>query len=588
MAWCGHREVRRSCSVARDKSRARSVVPWWERESGSFARLYRDPSGSATTRFIKGASLYDKEPVNDSISDATETIDDPGAPSPLERSASADERRRANVWPDAWKNPEPAQRYQLVVIGAGTAGLVSAAIAAGLGARVALVERHSMGGDCLNVGCVPSKGIIRAARSWEAARKSSAEFGGPRATGPGQFGVAMARMRELRAGLSDVDSAARFRALGVDVFLGDAKFAGRERAVVRDRYGVDTVLRFRRAIVATGARASAPKIDGLEETGYLTNETVFDLDTLPARLLVIGGGPIGCELAQTFARFGSHVTLLNAAPHLLPREDGDASAVVERALSADGVELQQSVTILSARRAGDTRVVAYESAGQRFSCSGDRILVASGRAPNVENMGLEEAGILYDKKGIKINNRFRTSNTKIFAIGDCSSKYQFTHAADAQARRAVPNALFYGVGGGKASDIVMPWCTYTQPEVAHVGMTAHEVAEAGDEIESITVPLSEVDRARLDGETDGFLRVHLKSGSDRILGATLVADHAGEMIGELTVAMTNGLGLSALGNTIHPYPTQAEVIRKAADAYARRRLTPRAKWILGLYFKMLA
>ncbi|MEO6211327.1 MAG: mercuric reductase [Gemmatimonadaceae bacterium] len=554
----------------------------------SFARLYRDPDGSATSRFIEGASLYDKDPVSDSFSDVIETIDDRGAPSPLERSASADERRRANVWPDDWKTPEPAQRYQLVVIGGGTAGLVSAAIAAGLGARVALVERHSMGGDCLNVGCVPSKGIIRAARSWEAARKSNADFGGPRATAPGQFGVAMARMRELRAGMSDVDSAARFRALGVDVFLGDAKFAGRERAVVRDRYGVDTVLRFRRAIVATGARASAPNIDGLEEAGYLTNETVFDLDTLPARLLVIGGGPIGCELAQTFARFGSQVTLLNAAPHLLPREDRDASAVVERALSADGVALQQSVTILSARRAGDTRVVAYESAGQRFSCSGDHILVASGRAPNVENMGLEEAGIRYDKKGIKINNRFRTSNTKIFAIGDCSSKYQFTHAADAQARRAVPNALFYGVGGGKANDIVMPWCTYTQPEVAHVGMTAHEVAEAGDEIESITVPLSEVDRARLDGETDGFLRVHLKSGSDRILGATLVADHAGEMIGELTVAMTNGLGLTALGNTIHPYPTQAEVIRKAADAYARRRLTPRAKWILGLYFKMLA
>ncbi len=547
-----------------------------------------EPDGSAATSLTEGASLHDKECVNSSISDDTATLDDRVTRSPVERSVSAEVRRRVNVRPDDWRNPEPAERYQLVVIGGGTAGLVSAAIAAGLGARVALVERHSMGGDCLNVGCVPSKGLIRAARSWEAARKSSAEFGGPRAIGAGEFGVAMARMRELRAGMSHVDSAARFRDLGVDVFLGDAKLSGRDQAVVRDRHGLETVLQFRRAIVATGARAAAPTIDGLEDTGYLTNETVFDLDTLPARLLVIGGGPIGCELAQSFARFGSHVTLLNSAPHLLPREDRDAAAVVERALSADGVELQQGVTILSARRAGDARVITYESRGQRFTCSGDHILVASGRAPNVEGMGLEAAGIRYDKKGIQVNDRFRTSNRKIFAIGDCASKYQFTHAADAQARRAVANALFHGVGGGKASDIVMPWCTYTQPEVAHVGMTAHEVAEAGDEIESITVPLGEVDRAVLDGETDGFLRVHLESGTDRIMGATLVADHAGEMIGELTVAMTHRLGLSALGQTIHPYPTQAEVIRKAADAYGRKRLTPRAKRIFALYFKMFA
>ncbi len=525
--------------------------------------------------------------MNGSIPDAAETFDG-RAPSALERSAAAEARRRANVRPNDWQNPEAAKRYHLVVIGGGTAGLVSAAIAAGLGARVALVERHDMGGDCLNVGCVPSKGVIRAARSWEAAKKSHAEFGGPLTTGAGDFSVAMTRMRELRAAMSHVDSAARFRALGVDVFLGDAKFAGHDRAVVRDHRGAETTLTFRRAIVATGARASAPAIDGLEETGYLTNETVFDLDTPPARLLVIGGGPIGCELAQSFARLGSHVTLLNAAPHLLPREDGDAATVVERAMTADGVELQQGVTILSVHRDRDARVIAYERGGQRLTCTGDHILVASGRAPNIEGMGLNEAGIEYDTKGIHVNDRFRTSNSRIFAIGDCASKYQFTHAADAQARRAVPNALFYGMGGGKAGDIVMPWCTYTQPEVAHVGMTAQEVAAAGDGVESITVPLGEVDRAQLDGETDGFLRVHLKRGTDRILGATLVADHAGEMIGEITVAMTNGLGLAALGKTIHPYPTQAEVIRKAADAYGRKRLTPRAKQIFALFFRMFA
>ena len=538
-------------------------------------------------RGLPAQHTNDKERVNGSISDATETLDEM-ARSSLERSASADGRLRANVRPDDWKSPEPAKRYQLVVIGGGTAGLVSAAIAAGLGARVALVERHSMGGDCLNVGCVPSKGIIRAARSWDAARKSASQFGGPRATGAGDFTVAMTRMRELRAEMSHVDSAARFRDHGVDVFFGHATFAGHDQAVVRDRHGVETILRFRRAIVATGGRASAPAIDGLEEAGYLTNETVFDLDRLPGRLLVIGGGPIGCELAQSFARLGGHVTLLNAAPRLLPREDRDAAAIVERALLADGVDLQQGVTILSVRRTGSIHLVTYESGGQRMECSGDQVLVASGRAPNVEGLALEEAGVRYDTKGIQVDDRFRTSNAKIFAIGDCASKYQFTHAADAQARRAVPNALFRGIGGGKASDIVMPWCTYTQPEVAHVGMTAHEVAAAGKNVESITVPLSSIDRAVLDGETDGFLRVHLARGTDRILGATLVADHAGEMIGELTVAMTNGLGLSALGKTIHPYPTQAEVIRKAADAYGRKRLTPRAKRMFALYFKMFA
>ena len=249
--------------------------------------------------------------------------------SSLERSADAERRRLANVYPAHWPSPTPADRYQLLVIGGGTAGLVSAAIAAGLGARVALVERHSMGGDCLNVGCVPSKGMIRAARSWHAARTSAGLFGGPRATGPGDFAAAMLRMRQLRADMSSVDSAARFRDLGVDVFLGTAQFAAPDRAMVRGRDGLQTVLHFRRAIIATGGRAAAPPIDGLQDAGYLTNETVFDLDTLPARLLVIGGGPIGCELAQAFARLGSEVTLLNAGAHLLPREDADAAAIVE-------------------------------------------------------------------------------------------------------------------------------------------------------------------------------------------------------------------------------------------------------------------
>ena len=472
------------------------------------------------------------------------------------------------------------------MFGGGTAGLVSAAIAAGLGARVALVERNLMGGDCLNVGCVPSKALIRAARAWHAARTASAQFGGPSASGPGDFAAVMARMRALRADMSRVDSAPRFRELGVDVFLGHARFNGADSAIVRGDDGNEIPLRFRRAIIATGGRASAPSIEGLTEAGYLTNETVFDLDALPQRLLVIGGGPIGCELAQAFARFGSKVTILNADAHLLPREDADAATIVERALVADGVELRQRVKIVAARREGASRTLVYEVDGQRAECSGDQILVAAGRAPNVDGMGLEAAGVRYDRKGIDIDDRFRTSNRSVFAIGDCTSKFQFTHAADAQARRVVPNALFLGMGGGKGSTLVMPWCTFTAPEVAHVGITAQEVATAGDTVETITVPLADVDRAVLDGDTDGYLRVHLARGSDRILGATLVSDHAGETISEITAAMTNGIGLTGLGATIHPYPTQAEVIRKAADAYRRQRLTPSAKRLFAWFFRM--
>ncbi|MEO7713152.1 MAG: mercuric reductase [Gemmatimonadaceae bacterium] len=506
------------------------------------------------------------------------------ATSPLQ--SDADRKRLANVHPADWQNPSPAGRYHLVVIGAGTAGLVSAAIAAGLGARVALVERALMGGDCLNVGCVPSKALIRTARAWHEARTAAARFGGPAATGSGDFDTAMAHMRHIRAALSSVDAASRFRDLGVDVYFGSARFTDVASVRVRGDDQRETPLQFRRAIVATGGRASAPPIDGLTETGYLTNETVFDLDELPPRLLVIGGGPIGCELAQAFARLGSQVTILNAGSRLLAREDADASSIIERALVADGVELRQNVEILAARRDSDGCTLTYEVDGRRVECRGDRILVAAGRAANVEDLGLERAGVRFSDKGIDVNDRFRTSNHRIFAIGDCASTYQFTHAADAQARLAVPNALFHGIGGGKASSLVMPWCTYTSPEVAHVGLSASEVAESGGAVETITVPLAHVDRAVLDRDTEGFFRVHLARGSDRILGATLVSAHAGETISEITAAMSNGIGLSGLGKTIHPYPTQAEAIRKAADAYRRQRLTPRAKGLFDLYFRM--
>jgi pyruvate/2-oxoglutarate dehydrogenase complex dihydrolipoamide dehydrogenase (E3) component len=478
----------------------------------------------------------------------------------------------AQVHPPDWVNPEPAPRYNLVVLGAGTAGLVTAAGAAGLGAKVALVEKHLMGGDCLNVGCVPSKAMIRCARTFADVRNAG-DFGvHVDGTASVDFPAVMERLRGLRAGISPHDSAQRFRGLGVDVFLGDGRFTGPDTVVVDDK-----PLHFRKAVIATGARAAAPPIPGLAEAGFLTNETVFSLTTLPRRLAVIGAGPIGCELAQAFARFGSQVTMLLAGHPFLPREDRDAAALLEKALKRDGIVLNQASRITAVRRQGADKVLVLEGAGGELAV--DEILVGVGRAPNVEGLGLEEAGVAYGKQCVSVNDRLQTSNPRIYAAGDICSPYKFTHIADAHARIVIQNALF--LGRAKASTLTIPWCIYTDPEIAHVGLYEKEAAERGLAVQTIVQPLSEVDRAVLDGETEGFVKVHLRQGTDKILGATIVARHAGEMISELTLAITGGLGLKTLARTIHPYPTQAEAIKRVADAYNRTRLTPFVKTIIS-------
>lgn len=492
---------------------------------------------------------------------------------------SHDERLLANVRPVAWSNPVPKDRYHLVVIGGGTAGLVAAAGAAGLGARVALVEKHRLGGDCLNVGCVPSKGVIAAARAWHEARSAAGRFGGPAASGDGDFAAALERMRRLRADLSPVDSAPRFASLGVDVFFGEGRFSAPDRIVVGA-----AELRFRRAVVATGARAAVPPIPGLAEVDFLTNETVFDLTERPAHLLVIGAGPIGCELAQAFRRLGSAVTLIDREVRLLPRDDADAAAIVQRALQQDGVELHLGVTVERVAQEQAERVVTFSRNGVTQAVRGSAVLLATGRRPNVDGLGLEHAGVAFTPRGVQVDDRYRTTNRRVYAIGDVSSSFQFTHAADFQARGVLANALFFG--RSRASSLLVPWATYTSPEVAHVGWTAADAVRDGTAVETFTVPFHDVDRAVLAGETDGFLRVHVRRGSDRIVGVTIVAPNAGDLIGEAAVAMTNGLGLGALGRTIHPYPTIGESYRKAADAWRRTKLTPTARRILAAWFRI--
>lgn len=484
-----------------------------------------------------------------------------------------------NVRPANWLEPVPPDRYNLVVIGAGTAGLVTAAGAAGLGAKVALVEKKLLGGDCLNVGCVPSKAILRAARAVAEFRKS-AEFGiqcGPVTV---DFPAVMQRMRLLRASISPNDSAQRFRKLGVDIYFGQAQFVDGESVQVGS-----TTLRFRKAVLATGSLPAVPPIPGINEVGFLTNETVFSLTHLPRRLAVIGAGPIGCELAQAFARFGSKVYLIETAHGILPKEDRDAAIIVQRSLESDGVQLLCCGKSLEAQAHPQGKRLLLHSHDQHHDLVVDEILIATGRKPNVDDLALERAGVDYNANGIRVDDFLCTTNRHIYAAGDCCSAWKFTHAADALARIVIQNALFFG--RARASKLVIPWCTYTDPEIAHVGLYEEQAIKRGLKTEVFEQSFAHVDRAVLDGDQEGFVRILVKKGTDKILGATVVSAHAGEMISEIALAMTAGIGLRTISRSIHPYPTQTEAIKKVGDHYNRSRLTPRLHSLLTRWFTWL-
>jgi len=490
---------------------------------------------------------------------------------------------RDNVHPQDWSNPTPNGPYQLVVIGAGTAGLVTAAAAAGLGAKVALVEKELMGGDCLNVGCVPSKSLIKTGRVLANLREAM-NFG-VRLDGRAKldFPAAMQRMRRLRAQISHVDSAQRFADLGVDVYFGQARFASPGSIeILPDRGSVET-LWFKKAVIATGARAAVPPNAGLEQIDYLTNESVFSLTELPAELGIIGGGPIGVELAQVFARFGSRVTLFERSSQILAREDRDAASLIEQQLMDDGVhiECRSDSLQLAAVQNGQVQIRGQAQSGP-LDVTVDKLLVAAGRQPNVEGLRLERAGVKHDRKGVQVNDLLQTANRRIYAAGDVASHFQFTHAADFMARIVVQNALFRigPLGAKKVSRLLIPRATYTAPELAQVGLTEQEAQQAGVPFDRLIQSLAENDRAVLDGDENGFIKVLLKRGSDQILGATVVAHNGGDLISELTLAMQNRIGLGRIANTIHPYPTQADAIRRLGDQYNKTRLTPFAARVL--------
>ena len=487
----------------------------------------------------------------------------------------AHERKRLeNLHPQGWRNPQPADRYSLVVIGGGTAGLVAAHAAAALGAKVALIERELLGGDCLNVGCVPSKAIIRTSRLY-AEMRTAEQYG---AQVPADirvdFAAVMERMRGIRARIGRVDSVQRLVAAGVDVFFGQARFTA------TDALTVDGLrLRFKKAMIATGSRPDTPSIPGLVEAGFLTNENVFDLTQLPRRLLVIGGGPLGCELAQAFCRFGAQTIITQHWPLFLPREERDAAQLLSDAFARDGIEVWLNTTAVNVHVENGQKLVDLVSDDHKSTVAVDAILTGTGRVPNVDGLGLDAAGIDFDTtNGVRVDDFLQTSNRRVYAAGDVCLEHKFTHTADASARIVVQNALF--LGRQRLSALTIPWCTYTDPAIAHVGLYVQQARERDIPVKTFTIPMHEVDRAIADDEETGFVKIHVRERTDRILGATIVARHAGDMINEITLAMVAGIGLRTLARVIHAYPTQAEAIKKAADAYNRTRLTPTVKSLL--------
>jgi pyruvate/2-oxoglutarate dehydrogenase complex dihydrolipoamide dehydrogenase (E3) component len=488
-------------------------------------------------------------------------------------STDFDLRELQNVHPQDWKNPEPLERYHILVIGAGPAGLMTALNAAKLGAKVAIIERDRFGGACFNVGCIPSKTIIRTSRLY-AEMRNAENFGAQVPTGISvDFPAVMERMRRVRARISRRVSAQRLSTAGVDVYFGEARFVAPDAVEVEGKR-----LRFKRALVSSGAHPKAPSIPGIAEAGYLTNENVFDLTECPPRLLVLGGGPLGCELAQAFCRLGSQVSIVQDDPMFLGNEERDAAQILSDALARDGIGIHLNTEAVNVRTDANQKIVDLVSADYKFSLTVDAILVGIGSAPNVERMNLEAAGVIYDKNdGIMTNDYLQTSNPRIYAAGDVCSEKKFPHIETAAAEIVVRNALFWG--RERLSVQAIPWCTYTDPEIAHVGLYVKEARAKAIPVKTFTVMMSDVDRAITDGEDEGFVKIHVREGTDEILGATVAASHAGEMIGEISLAMNAKIGLRALARVNYPYPTQAQAIKIAADAYLATVRSPVRKWL---------
>lgn len=468
------------------------------------------------------------------------------------------------VRPEPWQNPVPNGVYDLAILGAGPAGIAAAEEAARLGVRVALIERNRIGGNSLNTGSVPSKSIVKSAGVYAEMHKAE-QFGAPMPSEPAlDFAKVMDRMRRVRTRISEHHSVEKLHALRIDIYFDTARFEAADMMRVGD-----AALRFKKAIIATGARSKAPlEIPGLEQAGYRTSATIFDMDVLPKRLAVIGGGPLGCELAQAFSRLGSHVTIVQNDAKFLPREERDAAEILSRAMARDGVEIRLNTTVTGARGAGGAKILETVNNDVKGDIEADEVLLSIGRAPNVEFLGLEKAGISVDPElRIKVDDFLATTNPAVYAAGDVCMDLKFTNAAQASARIAVRNAL--SGRQEKHSELVIPWCTYCDPEIAHIGAHVWEARLKSVPIKSYTVMMHDVDRAITDSSDIGFVKIHIAEGTDRILGATIVASRASELINEMSVVISAGIGMNDLAKVAHTYPAESGAIVLAALAYVR-------------------
>jgi pyruvate/2-oxoglutarate dehydrogenase complex dihydrolipoamide dehydrogenase (E3) component len=466
----------------------------------------------------------------------------------------------------------------MAILGGGPAGLLAAHAAVAEGAKVALIERNLLGGVCVNVGCISSKSLIRTSRLY--AEMRDAQNYGARVTGDIEvdFPQAMNRMRAVRARLIRRVLARTLDSPGIDLFFGEGAFAGRDAITVAGEK-----LFFKTACIATGARPLIPPIPGLYAAGYLTNESVFDLNECPPRLLVIGGGPLGCELAQAFCRLGSRVTIVQDEPLFLSQEERDAAQILSEALARDGIDIHLNTQTVQVETHGREKVAHLESGGDTATVTADEILIGAGSVPNAGSLHLEAAGVDGDEtNGIRVNDFLQTTNPRIYASGDVCSVHKFAHIEGASARIVVQNALRRR--RERLSEVVIPWCTYTDPEIAHTGMYVTEARAKKIPVKSFTVPMHDVDRAVIDGEEEGFVKIHVKEGTDRILGATVVARHAGEIINDISLAIMSRVGLSTVARIIHPYPTQAAAIRMAAEMCANQRRDSFVKRVLRSLF----
>ncbi|WP_419956581.1 dihydrolipoyl dehydrogenase family protein [Neoroseomonas rubea] len=465
----------------------------------------------------------------------------------------------------------------LCIIGAGSGGLSVAAGAVQMGASVVLVEKHLMGGDCLNTGCVPSKALLAAAHAAQEVR-SSARFGVNGHEPTIDFAKVHAHVHGVIAAIAPHDSIERFEGLGVTVIQGAARFTGPQEVEAAGQR-----IRARRFVVATGSAAALPPVPGLGEVPYLTNETIFGLTERPDHLLVLGGGPIGVEMAQAFRRLGAAVTLVERAA-ILPKDEPEAVAILRTALLHEGIALHEGAEVLGARRA-DNGVQLELRGADAPVVRGTHLLVAAGRRPNTAGLGLETAGIEATPRGITVDARLRSSNRRVFAIGDVAGGPQFTHIAGYHAGIVIRNALF-GLPA-KVDYAALPWVTYADPELAHVGLTEAAAREAGHEVSTLSQPLSGNDRAQAEGRTEGLAKVVL-GRRGRILGATIVAPRAGEMIGVWGLAIQQGLKIGAIASSLAPYPTMSETSKRAAGSfYTPTLFGPRTRRLVGLVQRLL-